>query len=217
MRDRYNKELRELNHELVEMGTLIEQAITVAISALTNQDEQAAQEVIAFDEEIDHQEKAIETRCMKLILQQQPVAGDLRVISSALKMVTDMERIGDHASDIGELVLLLVGESYILDIRNIRQMANETMDMVVKSIEAFVQKDQAMARWVIAHDDIVDDLFNTVKKELITLINQDMACGEQATDLLMAAKYFERIGDHSVNIAEWVIYSLTGRHVKENR
>ena len=217
MRDRYNKELRELNHELVEMGTLIEQAITVAISALTNQDEQAAQEVIAFDEEIDHQEKAIETRCMKLILQQQPVAGDLRVISSALKMVTDMERIGDHASDIGKLVLLLVGESYILDIRNIRQMANETMDMVVKSIEAFVQKDQAMARWVIAHDDIVDDLFNTVKKELITLINQDMACGEQATDLLMAAKYFERIGDHSVNIAEWVIYSLTGRHVKENR
>lgn len=217
MRDRYNKELRELNHELAEMGTLIGQAITVAVSALTNQDTQAAREVIAFDEEIDHQEKAIETRCMKLILQQQPVAGDLRVISSALKMVTDMERIGDQASDIGELALLLAGEPYILDIQNIRQMANETMEMVAKSIEAFVQKDQAAARWVIARDDIVDGLFVQVKKELITLINQDLASGEQAADLLMAAKYVERIGDHAVNIAGWVIYSLTGRHVKENR
>jgi phosphate transport system protein len=171
-----------------------------------------AQEAIEFDVEIDRQEKEIESLCMKLLLQQQPVASDLRLISAALKMITDMERIGDHASDISEMTILMAGTQYIVNPQQIQGMAKETTDMVIKSIDAFVNRDIELAKKVIEQDDLVDDLFMQVKQELILLINQSAKNGEQAADILMVAKYFERIGDHATNIAEWVIYSITGSH-----
>ena len=212
MRNRFDKQLEKLNNELIHMGSLIEHAIEMAVSALVNQNLEKAQEAIEFDAEIDRQEKEIESLCMKLLLQQQPVARDLRLISSALKMITDMERIGDHASDISEMTILMAGNPYIVNPQQIQGMAKETTDMVIKSIEAFVNKDIELAKKVIEQDDLVDDLFMKVKQELILLINKSAENGEQAADILMVAKYFERIGDHATNIAEWVIYSITGSH-----
>lgn len=212
MRNRFDRQLKELNEELVEMGTRIENAIQDAVNAMVSQDIEKAKEIISMDEEVDHMQREIESLCYKLLLQQQPVARDLRLISAAMKMVTDMERIGDHASDISELTVMLTGKPYQENLEKIRQMAKETMVMLVKSIEAFVNKDLEQAEQVIAHDDIVDDLFVQAKREMITLINENVENGEQAADLLMAAKYFERIGDHAANIAEWVIFSITGKH-----
>lgn len=212
MRNRFDKQLEKLNNELIHMGSLIEHAIEMAVSALVNQNVEKAQEAIEFDAEIDRQEKEIESLCMKLLLQQQPVARDLRLISSALKMITDMERIGDHASDISEMTILMAGTPYIVNPQQIQGMAKETTDMVIKSIDAFVNKDIELAKKVIEQDDLVDDLFMKVKQELILLINKSAENGEQAADILMVAKYFERIGDHATNIAEWVIYSITGSH-----
>ena len=212
MRNRFDRQLVQLNNELIEMGGMIEKAISDTVKALVNQDIELASNVIEYDEEIDHQEREIEQLCLKLLLQQQPVAKDLRLISSALKMVTDMERIGDHATDISEITIALADKSCIKKLEHIQQMAKETMIMLVKSIEAFVNKDMDKARAVIVHDDVVDDLFNKVKAELIAMIHEDVNAGEQASDLLMAAKYFERIGDHATNISEWVIFSITGQH-----
>ena len=212
MRNRFDRQLVQLNNELIEMGGMIEKAISDTVKALVNQDIELASNVIAYDEEIDHQEREIEQLCLKLLLQQQPVAKDLRLISAALKMITDMERIGDHATDISEITIELSKESYIKKLDHIQQMAKETMVMLVQSVEAFVNKDMDKARAVIAHDDVVDDLFNKVKAELIAMIHEDVNAGEQASDLLMAAKYFERIGDHATNISEWVIFSITGQH-----
>lgn len=212
MRNRFDKQLEQLNNELIEMGSLIERAIEIAVSGLVTQDATKAEDAIAFDEEIDHQEREIERLCMKLLLQQQPVARDLRLISSALKMITDMERIGDHAADISEMTVLMADTPYITNPVHIQGMAKETTDMVIKSINAFVNKDINLARAVIRQDDVVDDLFMQVKQELIRLIKENSDNGEQATDMLMVAKYFERIGDHATNIAEWVIYSITGQH-----
>lgn len=212
MRNRFDRQLVQLNNELIEMGGMIEKAISDTVKALVNQDIELASNVIEYDEEIDHQEREIEQLCLKLLLQQQPVAKDLRLISAALKMITDMERIGDHATDISEITIELSKESYIKKLDNIQQMAKETMVMLVQSVEAFVNKDMDKARAVIAHDDVVDDLFNKVKAELIAMIHEDVNAGEQASDLLMAAKYFERIGDHATNISEWVIFSITGQH-----
>ena len=215
MRNRFDRQLLELNNELIEMGSLIEQAIEMGISALIKQDVEKAKQAMAFDEEIDHQEREIESLCMKLLLQQQPVARDLRLISAALKMITDMERIGDHASDISEMTILMSGSKYEgnqISIDLIKDMAKETTDMVIKSVDAFVNKDMDLARWVIERDDVVDDLFSTYRRQLIEKINENVKNGEQATDMLMVAKYFERIGDHATNIAEWVIYSITGSH-----
>ena len=212
MRNRFERQLLELNNELIQMGSMIERAIEMGISALVRQDVEKAKKAIAYDEEIDGQEKTVESLCMKLLLQQQPVAKDLRLISAALKMITDMERIGDHATDISEITIELSKESYIKKLDHIQQMAKETMVMLVQSVEAFVNKDMDKARAVIAHDDVVDDLFNKVKAELIAMIHEDVNAGEQASDLLMAAKYFERIGDHATNISEWVIFSITGQH-----
>lgn len=212
MRNRFDRQLVQLNNELIEMGGMIEKAISDTVKALVNQDIELASNVIEYDEEIDHQEREIEQLCLKLLLQQQPVAKDLRLISAALKMITDMERIGDHATDISEITIELSKESYIKKIDHIQQMAKETMVMLVQSVEAFVNKDMDKARAVIAHDDVVDDLFNKVKAELIAMIHEDVNAGEQASDLLMAAKYFERIGDHATNISEWVIFSITGQH-----
>lgn len=215
MRNRFDRQLLELNNELIQMGSLIEQAIEMGISALIKQDVEKAQQAMKFDEEVDRQEREIESLCMKLLLQQQPVAKDLRLISAALKMITDMERIGDHASDISEMTILMSGSEYEgsqISIDLIKDMARETTDMVIKSVDAFVNKDMELARWVIERDDVVDDLFSNYRSQLIEKINENVKNGEQATDMLMVAKYFERIGDHATNIAEWVIYSITGEH-----
>lgn len=214
MRNRFDRQLKKLNDELIDMGSMIEKSIEKALVALVTQNVEKAQEVIAFDLEIDRQEREIESLCMKLLLQQQPVARDLRLISSALKMITDMERIGDQAADIAELAIFMAEKPYIKELKHITQMGQETMVMVVTSVDAFVEKDLEKAQEVLTHDDIVDQLFDAVKSELIEMIHQDKEIGEQATDLLMVAKYFERIGDHATNIAEWVIYSITGEHEK---
>lgn len=214
MRNRFDRQLATLNDELIEMGSLIEKAIERAVKALVTQDMELAKMVIDSDEDIDRQEREIESLCLKLLLQQQPVAKDLRQVSSALKMITDMERIGDHAADISEITktLLKKKEPYIKNLENIQTMAKETSVMLVGSVDAFVNKNQTQAEEVIRQDDVVDQLFLDVQKELVHLIHTDPKCGEQATDLLMIAKYFERIGDHATNISEWVIFSLTGKH-----
>ena len=210
MRNRFDKQLRHLNDELIEMGDLIQDAIRNAVSALIGRDAEKAKVIIESDHQIDDKEREIESLCLKLLMQQQPVASDLRIISSALKMVTDMERIGDQASDIAEITITLSQFEYIKKLDHIEQMAKETMVMLMNCLEAFVNRDIDMAHKVIEHDDIVDELFAKVKRELVLLINEDVNNGEQAEDFLMIAKYFERIGDHATNIAEWVIFSISG-------
>ena len=212
MRNRFDEQLHTLNHELLEMGALIERAIRSATDALVKQDVEAALQAIAADKEVDQAEREIESLCLKLLLQQQPVARDLRLISSALKMITDMERIGDQASDIAELVIYLSKEPYIKDLTHLPQMAENAIRMVSGALDAYVRKDVVLAQQVMGMDDAIDALFVTVKDELIDLIRHDAAAGSQAIDLMMIAKYYERIGDHAQNIAEWVEYALTGRH-----
>ena len=212
MRNRFDEQLHTLNHELLEMGALIERAIRSATDALVKQDVEAALQAIAADKEVDQAERDIESLCLKLLLQQQPVARDLRLISSALKMITDMERIGDQASDIAELVIYLSKEPYIKELTHLPQMAENAIRMVSGALDAYVRKDMVLVQEVMAMDDAIDALFVTVKDELIALIRHDAASGSQAIDLLMIAKYYERIGDHAQNIAEWVEYALTGRH-----
>lgn len=211
MREKFERQLAQLNDELIHMGSMIEQAIEMAISALVKQDGEKAKKTIAFADEIAQKEKDIENMCFKLLMSQQPVAGDLRRVSSALKMVTDMKRIGDFAGDISEISLNLLGQEYIKKLDHLPKMASETTVMVINSVEAFVQNDVVLAGEVIKSDDIVDELFNTVKDELIDIISKQPENGSQATDLLMVAKYFERIGDHAENIAQWVIFSVTGK------
>ena len=212
MRNRFDEQLAQLNKEIITMGTMIEQAIESAVDALIHQNVEKARTAMEGDRDIDQQEREIENLCLKLLLQQQPVARDLRVISAALKMITDMERIGDHAVDISELTVMMADTPYIKKLTHIEQMAKETMVMLISSLQAYVEKDLERAKEVIRHDDVVDDLFNRVKEELIVLIRENADNGEQAADLLMVAKYFERIGDHATNIAEWVIFSITGQH-----
>ena len=212
MRNEFDKQLATLNNELIEMGSMIERAIEMAIHALVSRDVDAARDAIQADEEIDAQEQKIETLCLRLFLQQQPVAGDLRMVSSALRMVTDMERIGDHAADISEITICMSKEHKEIDLDLLRQMAKETAVMLVGSVDAFVNKDLEQAHRVMDQDDVVDDLFVQVKEKLIEIIRSDAELGGPATDLLMVAKYFERIGDHAVNISEWVIFSITGEH-----
>ena len=210
----YEMELQKLNASLREMGEMIRMAIGGAVTALLEFDHDKAREIIAYDEQIDRQNREIEQQCYTLLLSQQPVAGDLRMVSAALKMTTDMERIGDHAADISEIELMLENLP-TLSCAPIRQMATETSVMLIKSLEAFAQRDEEKANWVIERDDVVDDLFDTVKSELIEVIRQNADNGEAATDLLMAAKYFERIGDHATNIAQWAIFSITGEMPKD--
>lgn len=212
MREMYEKQLQELNNEMIQMGSYIEQAIEMAVNALMHFDREKADAAIEFDDRIDHQEKKIEGMCMSLLLHQQPVAGDLRSISSVLKMITDMERIGDHAADISEITLLLADIPNVKGMAIIQDMAKETISMVIQSIEAYVEKKLSGAREVIRHDDIVDELFVQLKKEIIERMKTEPENAEQAADLLMVGKYFERIGDHATNIAEWVIFSITGSH-----
>ncbi|HIQ63654.1 MAG: phosphate signaling complex protein PhoU [Christensenellales bacterium] len=213
MRSRFDEQLARLNQELIEMGALCEEAISLAAAALAEGDGREAG-VAALDREIDQKERDIETLCLKLLLQQQPVARDLRQISAALKMITDMERIGDQAEDIAEIITFLGGRTADEHTR-ITRMAKATTQMVTDSIDAFVRQDVSIAERVIRSDDIVDDCFVEVKNSLISMIAANPQEGEFALDLLMIAKYFERIGDHATNIAEWVVFSVTGVHKTE--
>ena len=213
MRERFEQQMEILHTELIELGALCEQAIGRTYEVLLEGNQRAAEEIIKKDQVVDAKEREIEDLCFRIILQQQPVARDLRQVSAALKMITDMERIGDHAGDISEMTLLMSDEPYIISPEEIQGMAKETTDMVIKSVDAFVKRDMELAKKVIAQDDVVDDLFMKVKQDLIQMINKSAENGEQAADILMVAKYFERIGDHATNIAEWVIYSITGTHI----
>ena len=214
MRNRFDEQLVLLNNSLISMGALCETAIADTIRALLTHDLRLAEEVIATDKEIDQKEKEIEALCLKLILHQQPVARDLRQISAALKMITDMERIGDQAADIAEIVTYTdLSES--TNGSHIAEMGAATTKMVTEAVEAFVRGDRTMAQSVVAYDDVVDDLFSSVKHDIMQMIAADPARGEQAVDILMISKYLERIGDHAVNIAEWVIFAITGKHENE--
>ena len=211
MRSRFDEQLALLNKELIEMGALCEEVIALASQSLTEGNTALTAKVSPLDAEIDRKEREIESLCLKLLLQQQPVAKDLRQISAALKMITDMERIGDQAEDIAEIITFLGGRG-AENSQLLREMARSTIKMVTESVDAYVKHDTALADQVIAEDDTVDDYFARVKKDLIKRIAQDPDDGEFALDLLMIAKYFERIGDHATNIAEWVIFSVTGEH-----
>ena len=211
MRSKFDEQLALMKNELIQMGALCEEAISLAAKALTEGDKTLAEKVGPLDGEIDQMERDIESLCLKLLLQQQPVARDLRQISAALKIITDMERIGDPASDIAEIILAMLSEGYVPeDVGHIREMAQETIKMVTESVDSYVQQDIERARAVIAHDDTIDRYFTQVKAVLIQKIAEAPAVGEHALDLLMIDKYLERIGDHAVNIAEWVIFSITG-------
>jgi len=210
MRSRFDEQLRQLNDALIEMAEIVKQAIAKANRALIEQDFELARQIVASDDEIDDKEKEIESFCLKLILQQQPVAKDLRLVSAVLKIITDLERIGDHATDISEITLLIGDAPHIKKLEHIPKMAEASMKMLTESVEAFVKRDISLANEVIAYDDVVDELFETVKKDLIALIKVNAENGNQAIDLVMVAKYFERIADHATNVAEWVVFSLTG-------
>ena len=213
MRNRFDGQLLRLNDELIIMGALCEEAISAAAKYLADGDEALKESVIETDRQIDGKERDIEDLCMRLLLCQQPVAKDLRTVSSALKMISDMERIGDQASDIAEIAGF-VTKSGIGSKVHIADMARATIKMVTESIESFVKKDVSTAESVIKHDDVVDGLFKEVKNELISAVKDETDNAEALIDLLMIAKYFERIGDHAENIAEWVIYSITGEHAE---
>lgn len=210
MRNKFDEQLHELNEHMIIMGNMIVQSISMAIEALTSRNTELAEKIMEDDVHIDQLQKKIESICFNLLIQQQPVARDLRAVTAAMKMVTDMERIGDHAADISEMTILIGDSSQIGKVSHIKSMASETMLMLNHSMEAYIGKDKNRAEDVIAHDDIVDDLFDCAKKDIIKLIREDPQAGEEAADLLMVAKYFERIGDHATNIAEWVIFSIDG-------
>ena len=211
MRDFFQEQLNELKRELTIMGASCEEIIALASHALTDMDEDLVRKVETIGAQIDESERTIETICMKLLLRQQPVARDLRQISAAMKMITDMERIGDQAEDIVEIVPYMNAhpdEKF----PKIREMAKAAQTMVTDAIDAYVKQDMELAKKVMAHDDVVDNYFIQIKKGIIDLIAAEPSQGEYALDLLMIAKYFERIGDHCTNIAEWVEFSVTGIH-----
>ncbi|MHC1723113.1 MAG: phosphate signaling complex protein PhoU [Aminipila sp.] len=220
MRNRFDTQLTLLNTEIIEMGALCEATISDAVKALIENDKELARKTIEAEKQIDQKEKDIESLCLKLLLQQQPVARDLRLISAALKMITDMERIGDQAADIADIVII-ADLSLPKGFKDIELMAEATIKMVTESVEAFVQRDLVMAKEVIAYDDVVDNLFDVIKNEVIEIIAEmpkqtkeaQNKMGIDVIDILMIAKYFERIGDHATNIAEWVEFSITGTHI----
>lgn len=215
MREYYESQLAKLNTEMIQMGARCEDAISGAIQALLENNRALAEKVEGFELEIDQYERDIERLCMRLLLLQQPVATDLRVVSSALKMISDLERIGDQAADIAELTRYIRMPEGVKRM-HIAEMAQAVIGMVTDSVDSFVKRDLDLARSVYTSDDKVDALFEKVKQELIELIAADAKCGETGLDLLMVAKYLERIGDHATNVAEWVEYSLTGQHPSGN-
>ena len=215
MRNRFDQQLEKLNVELVTMGALCEDALTYAIKALFDRESDMAERAEEAEKQIDQMEREIESICMRLLLQQQPVARDLRVISSALKMIGDMERIGDQAADIAEIVKYL-DEEEVPNLGHLREMSDFAAGMVTASINSFVRQDLNLARKVILDDDVVDGYFEKVKEALIGIIAEGDRAGAFLLDILMIAKYIERIGDHATNIAEWVVYSITGEHPEES-
>lgn len=228
MRDQYNEQLEQLNGRLSEMGALCEaciDSVAVTLSGLnadgTKNEETTEQRVLKIyrtDAEIDEMERTIEAQCLRLLLKQQPVAGDLRFISAALKMISDMERIGDQCADIADIAQFLDGEAAFAELEtavNIRDMAAETMKMVTKAVDSFIARDLDMARQVVKNDDIVDEMFNAIREKIADLIVARHEKGILFLDLLMIAKYFERIGDHATNVAEWVEFAITGEHEKK--
>lgn len=213
MRNRFDEQLELLNKKMTEMGAECESIIALAAEALLSGNTAEAKKAMEQGHSIDQMEREIENICLKLLLQQQPVARDLRVISAALKMITDMERIGDQAEDIAEIIVFLNGRTGA-ECHGIRKMAEATIKMVTDSVDAYVRGDLKLAEEVCRYDDVVDNDFSQIKKTLIEMITENSADGEYALDILMIAKYFERIGDHAVNIAEWVEFSVTGVHKK---
>lgn len=214
MRSRFDEQLESLNRALIEMGSLCEEVIDIVTNALVDGNRHLTKKVAPLDCEIDRMERSIESMCLKLLLHQQPVARDLRMISSALKMITDMERIGDQAEDIAEIIGFLDKDAGLKG-TSLQRMGESASGMVAQSVEAYVGKNLDLARKVVAQDDIVDNLFVEVKRELIGEVSDNPTEGEYILDLLMIAKYFERIGDHAVNIAQWVVFSVTGEHEEE--
>ena len=214
MREHFQQQLSRLNTELISMGALCEEAIAACTKGFMDSDLQQMKHAREVEREIDQKERDIETLCMRLLLQQQPVARDLRLISAAMKMISDMERIGDQAADIAEITQYVPNEKDFKSSIQIGEMAKETISMVTDAVNSFVKKDIALARSVMDCDDIVDDLFSRIKEELIRYVSSGDQRGELLLDILMIAKYFERIGDHAVNVAEWVEYSITGSHPK---
>ena len=211
MRSRFDEELNTLNNELILMGALCEDAISYAVTALMEDNEELRTKVFTVDQQIDHKELDIESQCLRLLLREQPVARDLRQISSAMRMISDMERIGDQASDIAEISQYLRGDQ----LKNrvpLQNMAVAVTKMVTESVDSFVHRDLKLAQEVIEYDDVADSLFLDIKSGLVRMISADSSCGEAALDLLMIAKYLERIGDHATNIAEWVGYAVTGEY-----
>lgn len=230
MRNRFDRQLAQLNEMLIHMGSMCEDAISQTALALQSRKDEAGtgseseisariiEKIHQTESEIDQMEKDIESLCLKLLLQQQPVASDLRVISAALKMISDMERIGDQCADISDIVTFLNSE-HTRDFQSsldIQEMASATMKMVTKAVDSFVNSNVVLAEGVVKSDDYVDDLFMKVKTEIIKLISKNPDRGEALLDLLMIAKYFERIGDHATNVAEWVVFSITGVHKDGN-
>ncbi len=217
MRNRYNEQLKTMYARMIDMGNLCQDAIGVSVKTLEGEETFAREleaHVFSVDHEIDGMEREIESLCTRLLLQQQPVATDLRRITAALKMITDLERIGDQASDIAELAHFI--RPYQTEAKvHLEQMADETIRMVRESVEAFVRLDLELARQVIAYDDVVDGWFHRIKEDLIAMISDDSSRGEEALDILMVAKYLERIGDHATNLAEWVEYAVTGQRSKD--
>ncbi|MDD3222769.1 MAG: phosphate signaling complex protein PhoU [Clostridia bacterium] len=211
MRNRFDAQLEQLHQKLIEMGNLCEQVISMTYKVLMDEDYTAAKEIIEKDSQIDLKERDIEGLCLKLLLQQQPVASDLRKVSAALKMITDMERIGDQAADIAEIILTTSIKAPGLDIP-LGQMAEATVRMVTDSVNAYVWQDLNAAQKVIEYDDVVDDLFLEVKDLLIQQMDTNPKIHDSVMDILMIAKYYERIGDHATNISEWVEFSITGTH-----
>lgn len=212
MREYYTAQLETLNTNMIQMGALCEDAISAAIQSLLEDDRAIAKKVADTELEIDQMERDIERQCMRLLLMQQPVATDLRVVSSALRMIADLERIGDQAFDIADITKSGSFQGFSGKV-HIKEMAKAAIHMVTDSVDSYVKQDVQLAKRVTEEDDVVDELFLKVRRELVKLIHTDQNASEQALDLLMIAKYLERIGDHAVNVSEWVIYSVTGKHM----
>lgn len=212
MREYYTAQLETLNTNMIQMGALCEDAISAAIQSLLEDDKTIAKKVADTELEIDQMERDIERQCMRLLLMQQPVATDLRVVSSALRMIADLERIGDQAFDIADITKSGSFQGFSGKV-HIKEMAKAAIHMVTDSVDSYVKQDVQLAKHVAEEDDVVDELFLKVRRELAELIHTDQNASEQAMDLLMIAKYLERIGDHAVNVSEWVIYSVTGKHM----
>ena len=210
----FEEELADLKKELVEMCRLTEKMISDAIKALVTRDRELGKSIGITDKRVDEYEMEIEKKCMRILLKQQPVAKDFREVSTALKMITDIERFGDQAADIGDIVCTMPGDAYIKKLTHITAMGELAMKMVRESVDSFIYNDESLADQVIALDDQMDDMFLTVKNDLIELIKKEANNGDQAIELMMVAKYLERIGDHAVNVAEWTKYNETGVHQK---